>query len=214
MPSHRKENIMSELTDVALQKPATQSSVSQWSHHSTVEEDALGANSGVIPPDYGFCTGKELNPWWQVDLEDEFDVEKVVIINRLNCASRLRNFSILKSLDGDIWQVIYQKSDELVVGGPDNLPMEVNFQADKHVARFIRVQLDGEDFLHLRTCSVIGRKHSSTDHQVSSALDPVMRQGGGRRCRNKKKRFGPFWGGEPGSVAKFVMVSGVGMIGL
>ncbi len=157
--------------DIALHKPATQSSVSQWSHFGTVEEEALGANAGVIPDDYGFCTESEVNPWWQVDLQDEYLVEKVIILNRKNCTDRFRNFSLLKSLDGDGMELMYQKADGTVVGGPENRPLEVTLPPGQ-LARFVRIRLDDENYLHLRSVQVFGRRQPAT-----TADDTYAREG-------------------------------------
>jgi SAM-dependent methyltransferase len=160
---HLGESEATGSDDIALYKPATQSSVSEWSHRSTVEEDAGGANTGLIPPDYAFHTAIEFNPWWQVDLRDEYVVERLIIHNRKACADRFRNFSLLKSADGRHWDLMYQKADDLVVGGPDNLPLEVRLSADGQLTRFVRVRLDDENCLHLRAVQVFGRRRQHRD---------------------------------------------------
>jgi hypothetical protein len=66
-------------TNLALNKSATQSSVSAWSHGRTCEEDARGGNNGTISGSYGFHTEKEREPWWQVDLEDVFEIQEIRI---------------------------------------------------------------------------------------------------------------------------------------
>jgi hypothetical protein len=149
--------------DVALNKPARQSSISQWSHHPTVEQDARGANSEPIALTYAFHTNYERDPWWQVDLEKEINVRKIIILNSLNYPERLLHFSLLKSADGQSWEVIYQKVDDMVLKEPDLSMVTVTFSSDGHVARFIRVRLDGENFLHLRKVQVFGMSGSRQD---------------------------------------------------
>jgi hypothetical protein len=39
-----------------------------WSNGETPEPDAAGGNNGYINGDFGFHTGFERDPWWQVDL--------------------------------------------------------------------------------------------------------------------------------------------------
>src|SRR5580700_6242670 len=102
------------MLNLALNKPASQSSTSIWSSSSKPEEDARGANNGQISRLYGFHTAYENNPWWQVDLENEFIIRKIVLYNRQACAERLKYFSVLTSFDGKKWEVIFRKRDKSV----------------------------------------------------------------------------------------------------
>ena len=142
----------SRMRNLALNKPATQSSISVWSR-SSPGEDAKGANNGQIYCPYGFHTDCESNPWWQVDLQDQFLIHKVVLYNRQECEDRLKYFSILKSLDGLNWQIIFRKQDSLVFF--NHLPYVAEISGD-HVARYVRIRLDGVDFLHFSECQVFG----------------------------------------------------------
>ena len=154
---------MSKTDDIALNKPATQSSISRYSR-GTAEEDARGANSETDFDDFAFHTEWEHNPWWQVDLLEEFIVEKIYLLNRnLCCAERLRHFSLLTSLDGEVWELIYQKADDDVF---DDLPLILT---GKCLARFIRVRLDGTNCLHFRRLRVFGRRPEADEGEVGSA---------------------------------------------
>ena len=163
---------MSEAEDLALNKPAKQSSVSRYSKPPTVEGDARGANSGEVRPDYGFHTDFEANPWWQVDLEDIFVVEKMTILNRRICPERFRHFSLLTSLDGDAWEVVFQKTDDAVVGGPENTMATLVFSPEGQLTRFIRIRLDGNEYFHLRQVQVFGRKPEAVAPEAV-ASEPV-----------------------------------------
>ena len=55
------------LPNIALNKKATQSSVSKWSRGITPEEDARRGVDGNPAKDYGFHTDDDENPWWMVD---------------------------------------------------------------------------------------------------------------------------------------------------
>lgn len=152
----RSANMAALMRNLALHKPASQSSTSIWSASSKPDEDAKGANKGAITQLYGFHTAQESNPWWQVDLEAEFLIRKIVLYNRNDYwAVRLKHFSILGSLDGKDWQVIFRKRDRSVFGFPDDLPYVAEIGGD-HLARYIRVRLDGLDSLHFRECRVFG----------------------------------------------------------
>lgn len=144
----------SRMRNLALKKPATQSSICRWSVGSSSEEDARGANNGEISRPYGFHTDWESNPWWQVDLQDQFLVHRVVIYNRQDCEEdRLKYFSILKSLDGEEWHIIFEKQDSLVFG--KYMPYVAEISGD-HLARYIKIRLDGIGFLHFSECLVFG----------------------------------------------------------
>ncbi len=143
-------------TNLALDRPATQSSVCGWSHGATREDDAGGATNGNLrePDHYGFHTEWELNPWWQVDLGQPFIIDEIRLHNRQgSTAFRLRHFTLLGSDDGVSWHEFYRKTDDAVF---DALPYVVH-PAPGVQARFIRLRLDGEDFLHFDQCLVYGR---------------------------------------------------------
>ena len=48
----------------------------------TPQSDAAGACDGVKNGQWGFHTEAEDSPWWQVDLEDDYAIARVVIWNR------------------------------------------------------------------------------------------------------------------------------------
>jgi FkbM family methyltransferase len=143
------------MLNLALNRPASQSSTSIWSSGSKPEEDARGANNGQISRLYGFHTAYENNPWWQVDLENEFIIRKIVLYNRQACAERLKYFSVLTSLDGKKWEVIFRKRDKSVFGLTDDLPYVAEVSGDR-LARYVRVRLDGVESLHFSECQVFG----------------------------------------------------------
>lgn len=143
------------MINIALNKPALQSSTSLWSSSHDPEQDAQGANNGQISRLYGFHTAYESNPWWQVDLEDEFIIRKVILYNRQDCAERLKYFSILASLNGEKWGVIFRKRDKSVFGLADDTPYVAEICGD-HLARYLRVRLDGIESLHFNECQVFG----------------------------------------------------------
>ncbi len=143
------------LVNLALDKPATQSSTSEWSRSNIPEEDARGGNNGHISSELGFHTATEDSPWWQVDLLDEYAIRKIVIYNRRIEAKRLKRFTILKSLDGSNWTILIRKVDNSVFGETDSLPFVAELD-EPQLARFIRIRLDGFYCLHFNECQVFG----------------------------------------------------------
>jgi FkbM family methyltransferase len=143
------------MINLALNKPASQSSTSKWSFSRLCHEDARGGNNGNVSGDMGFHTEIEQDPWWQVDLEEEFLVRRVVIYNRRDEAHRLRHFSLLRSVDGINWSVFYRKIDSTVFGISGLDPYVVDVIGYQR-ARLVRVRLDGYEYLHFSECQVFG----------------------------------------------------------
>jgi FkbM family methyltransferase len=141
--------------NLALGRPAAQSSVSIWSNFQTIEADASGANNGKIDGIAGFHTDIEASPWWQVDLQSTCILRAVRLFNRQQCAWRLRHFNILSSIDGVIWMTLHRKSDDAIFGATDLNPY-IAVLPSNSVGRFLRVQLDGKDCLHFCECEVLG----------------------------------------------------------
>jgi hypothetical protein len=129
--------------NLAKNRPARQSSTSEWSNPN----DAQGAVDGVKNGSYGFHTESETNPWWQVDLGENVDLAEIRIFNRLDCCSeRARTIQILLSNDGVNWTTAYSNKGT-VFGGTDGNPLSVSLQG--YSARFIRLQLNETNYLHL-----------------------------------------------------------------
>ncbi len=143
------------MINLALNKPATQSSTSAWSFSPLPEQDARGGNNGSVSGEMGFHTETELDPWWQVDLGGEFLIRQVVIYNRRHQANRLKHFSLLKSMDGQKWSTFHRKIDNTVFGESDGNPYTAEILGD-HIAKFVRVRLDGYQCLHFCECQIFG----------------------------------------------------------
>ena len=140
------------LINVALNKPATQSSMSRW---STPDEAAKAVN-GVKSGEHSFHTDYELNPWWQVDLGEIYTVASICIYNRgrkdTPMANRAKSIGALISCDGVTWERIL--SGGLSFGGAlDNSPLSLNCQGKK--ARYVKLQLEETNYLHLDEVEVL-----------------------------------------------------------
>ncbi|TPI63538.1 FkbM family methyltransferase [Mesorhizobium sp. B3-1-7] len=170
------------MINLAINKPATQSSTSEWSFSPHPEQDARGGNDGKISGEMGFHTKTETDPWWQVDLGSEFLIRQVVIYNRQHQAHRLRHFSLLGSIDEEHWRIFYRKIDSGVFGDSDGLPYVANISGD-HIARFVRVRLDGYECLHFSECQIFGdpldqaTRARLTDEERENNRIPIGRDG-------------------------------------
>ena len=106
------------LENLALRRPALQSSTSEWSSDPSPAVDATIATSGDLESSRYFHTGEELFPWWQVDLGRDCVIRRVEILKREDAPHRLRRFTLLGSLDGETWlplQVVRIKTSRSIV---------------------------------------------------------------------------------------------------
>ncbi len=129
--------------NVALGRPASQSSRSPWSK----PDDPQGGNNGKKTGSYGFHTNTEINPWWQVDLEYVRYIREIRVFNRIDmCTERVRTLAVMVSEDGETWQTLHTQEGSKF-GGIDGRPLIV--AADGVPARFVRVGLNEKQALHL-----------------------------------------------------------------
>ena len=112
------------------------------------QQDAAGGCDGVIDGHFGFHTQQEENPWWQVDLGQTLPLDRIVIYNRGDgVAQRAARLKILLSENGRDWQPLYEHDGSEFLGFADQKPLQV--VAGDRVARYVRVQLPGTNYLHL-----------------------------------------------------------------
>lgn len=129
--------------NLALNRPAKQSSTSEWSNPN----DAQGAVNGVTNGSYGFHTRKEKNPWWQVDLGVVRPLTEIRIYNRVDCcADRARKIEVWLSTNGTSWKRVFANNGN-IFGGKTGKPLSVALRGNS--ARFVRLQLAETNYFHL-----------------------------------------------------------------
>ncbi len=129
--------------NIALGKPASQSSFSVWSK----PDDAQGGNNGERTGAFGFHTDIEPGPWWQVDLERMRPIQEIRVFNRVDvCSERARSMTISVSTDGLRWEQIHDQSGRRF-GGIDGRPLRVFPRRIQ--AQFVRLQLQETQYFHL-----------------------------------------------------------------
>jgi len=121
--------------------------------------DASGAVDGVKNGRYGFHTGGDANPWWQVDLGGVMPVRQVVVYNRLDYAPGLNNANnlvVLVSDDEVQWQEVYRNPGTFFGGVDATGPLRVELKDVS--ARFVRLQVasNGSILFHLDEVEVCG----------------------------------------------------------
>jgi FkbM family methyltransferase len=149
--NYPNSTLSSSVGNLCLNKPAQQSSLSQWSGNDDAQQGVNGIKNGK----FSFHTDFELNPWWQVDLENIYALTEVRIYNRLDfCSDRVRTLSILVSTDEVIWRQVYSNSRGEIFGGIDGKFLRVLLASE--IGRFIRVQLNEVNCLHLDEIEAYG----------------------------------------------------------
>ena len=152
------------IANVSLNRPATQSSLSEWSTpidpqasaDANKASDAAGGCDGVKDGGCGFHTGEELKPWWQVDLGRVYLLDEVRVFNRLGSfAARADSLAVLLSNDGANWSTAYTHNGT-PFGGADGNPLSIRL--NQALARYVRLQLttDLPAMLHLDEVEVLG----------------------------------------------------------
>lgn len=132
--------------NLALGKPATQSSLSQWSNCGPAQDPGGGAN-GVISGLYGFHTDFEVRPWWQVDLGAIYPMREVRVYNRMDSGQeRSRTLQVLVSTEGATWTEVHDQAGK-TFGGADGQPLRV--MLNNVTGRYVRLQLAEFTSLHL-----------------------------------------------------------------
>jgi len=147
---------VSKLTNVAVKKIATQSSLYG-------EADASRAIDGNMDGNYYnnsvTHTNEDINPWWQVDLGSTYDVTRVIIHNRTDaCSDRLLNFWVFVSktpfTSNDLAVLKNDKTiKKIKVAAFPNPKSSILFKTQ---GRYVRVQIEGTQYLSLAEVEVMG----------------------------------------------------------
>lgn len=109
------------------------------------EEDAAGAVDGDIRDGFGFHTGEDDRPFWQVDLGRSQPLGRIVIHNR-HQPERAARLQVLLSDDGAQWRTVYDHN-----GQPTPL---IECALERAAARYVRLQLPRRGYLHLAEVQV------------------------------------------------------------
>ena len=142
----------SKTTNLALGKTAEQSSTG----YGGVPSRAVDGNtSGVWKQNSVTHTNKEYQPWWQVRLGEDYEIDQVVIWNRTNCCmDRLSNFDVF------IYNAAGSQVFKTTIAETPNPSVSIN--TGGVVGARVRVKLKGDqDPLSLAEVQVFGNEVSS-----------------------------------------------------
>jgi hypothetical protein len=128
-------------------------------------DDAAGAVDGVKNGRWGFHTGDDDRPWWQVDLKEAAPLAEVKIFNRCDSPEappRSARLEVLISGDAKTWKPVYQHDGKTFWGFTDNKPLKVPLGGA--LARYVRVQLPAKGYLHLDEVEVYRSGHQASEN--------------------------------------------------
>ena len=155
-------------TNLALGKAATQSS--NYMATTTAALAVDGNTNGDLNLGSVSHTGLDFQPFWQVDLGASANLKEIAVWNRTdNFASRLANFHVLVSdqpfAGNTLAQVQAQAgiTDLRFAGAADSVS---RFLINRP-GRYVRVQLEGADYLHLAEVEVFGTAPQNSAPTVS-----------------------------------------------
>ena len=116
------------------------------------EQDAAGGCDGVVNGTWGFHTNLDDKPWWHVDLQHEFSLERVVIHNSGYQEEwrRILGFTLLLSVDGKSWTEAFGQDGKAFQDPRQPIVVPL----DGAAARFVKIQLPGREHLTLEEVEV------------------------------------------------------------
>jgi hypothetical protein len=140
--------------DLALGKPATQSSTPSWGKPANAATD--GNRDGNFGDGSVTHTDRDQNAWWQVDLGKNAMIDHVGIYGRTDCCSeRLTDYYLLYSespfSSQDLAETLAQPGVGSIHAGDPAPAIPVGA-----TARYLRIQLNGTNYLSLAEVEVIG----------------------------------------------------------
>ncbi|MCH5322406.1 MAG: discoidin domain-containing protein [Helicobacter sp.] len=139
-----------DVIDIAKGKKAIQSSISRFSQ---IDDASRACDSDIEVQDFAFCTDKEDNPWWMLDLEEESEIDCIRITNRISEQEIAKNISVELSLDKNTWIKI---SPSLFEWQELNI-LDVNILKSAK-ARYIKLTLNLNAYFALKKVEVFVRK--------------------------------------------------------
>lgn len=152
------------MNNVAMNRPASISSTCRWSKFQDVKKEASIGNNGSLKDDEFFHSGKEFNPWWNVDLENIYRISSITAHNRMDQISRLKAFSVVISLDGEEWFEVHRHN---CVTPSSLVKIELGTEI---YARHVRIQMIGYGYLHLREVEIFGELFGDSNIDALSKL--------------------------------------------
>lgn len=142
----------------------------------TTQTDAAGACDGLKNGKYGFHTGLQPDPWWQVDLGAVVPIGRIIVYNRLDYAPGLHNadhLQISTSDDGMRWTQHHDNHGRYFGGIGDTEPLHVTFAPGEVAARFVRLLVPSPTplFFHLDEVEIYGSQDAVKNLALARPAD-------------------------------------------
>lgn len=131
--------------------------------------DAVGGVDGIKNGRWGFHTGHDASPWWQVDLGDVRPLDRVLVYNTGHEPKRAARLKLLLSSDGKSWREVYAHDGTVFLGQPDGKPLTIRLGGA--AVRFVRIQLPGPQWLHLDEVEVYGQAEPTRNLALGRPAD-------------------------------------------
>lgn len=141
----------------------------------TTSEDAAGGNDGIRTGLWGFHVASgEKDPWWQVDLGQLVQLDRIVVYNRSgSSAARTAKLQILVSASSDQpFHLVYQHAGK-PFGGVEGAPLTVSLKADQVSARIVRLGIPGKCSFALDEVEVYGAEDPSRNLALGKPADQI-----------------------------------------
>ncbi|NLX94786.1 MAG: hypothetical protein GXY83_01285 [Rhodopirellula sp.] len=127
----------------------------------TTVQDAAGGCDGIKNGCWGFHTASgEQDPWWQVDLGEAVQLDRVVVYNRTDHGKGARNtrIQVLVAEEPECrrFQQVYQHDGAPFYGTGEKKPLVVDLKGKDVVARVVRLAVDGRCSFALDEVEVYG----------------------------------------------------------
>ena len=127
----------------------------------TTAQDAAGAVDGIKDGRFGFHVAVgEKDPWWQVDLGQDYEIDRVVIYNRTDGGHAPRTRNIAVSLAADCnpgaFKKVYQHDGSVFYGAKGGNPLVVDLRDKNVTARVVRLHMAGVCHFALDEVEVYG----------------------------------------------------------
>ena len=164
------------------------------------KDDAAGGCDAIKNGGFGFHTNENDKPWWQVDLQEVFELDRVMVYNRCEVSERAARLHVMLSDDGKAWRTVYKHDGTVFRGHSDNKPLSAVVRGQK--ARYVRIQLPERTWLHLDEVEVYG----PAEPQKNLALHKPANQSSASPYSTGPRRAVK---AGPGSVARDRYVSAV-----
>ncbi len=142
----------------------------------TTTQDAAGGCDGIKNGRFGFHVAVgEKDPWWQVDLEKDHLLDRIVIHNRTDgtLAARTKNLVIQIACNAapEKFHTVYRHNGKVFYGEKQKKPLVVQLRGKEITARIVRVFVAGICHLALDEIEVFPADHPERNIALNKPAD-------------------------------------------